>query len=120
MHDGVERRQVDLRVIRSAAKDAESLIVDSRRHLGDAHLAGRVVDGDQVGEGATDVDPAMRLIAYLGPSFLDTDDVRLDLSVNAAPDPTRAAIASVATWQAVSRRAGSRASISLRSGVPWQ
>ena len=41
----VERRQ-----------DAERLVVDRRRHLRDAHLAAGVVDDDQVGEGAADVD----------------------------------------------------------------
>ena len=36
--------------------DAEGLVLDRRRHLGDAHLAARRLDDDQVGEGAADVD----------------------------------------------------------------
>ena len=50
---------------------------------------------------------------------VDDDDVRLHLAVD-APRPKRRAIASVATSVASPRREASRASISFRSGVPWQ
>ena len=50
---------------------------------------------------------------------LDGDDVRLDLAVDRA-SPKRWAMAFAATSVASPSRAASRASISLRSGVPWQ
>jgi hypothetical protein len=63
VHDGIERSRLDLgRVERG--EDPEGLVVDGGRHLGEADLAGRVVDEDEVGEGAADVDardPAHRL-----------------------------------------------------------
>ena len=53
--DRLERRRLDLgRVERG--DHAEGLVLDRRRHLGDAHLAARRLDHDQVGEGAADVD----------------------------------------------------------------
>ena len=83
VHDRVERRRVDAgRVERG--EHAEGLVVDRRRHLGDAHLAGRGVDDDQVGEGAADVDAGDPLARGAASAFTALRWVRMQRLVAAS------------------------------------
>ena len=54
MHDGLQRRRIGAG--RGKRRhEADGLVVDRRRYLGELDLAGRRVDRQQVGEGAADV-----------------------------------------------------------------